>query len=159
MRAPTAVPVDFPLGPERRWQLWLTAAFVLCLLTQVLWWLAQAGATTPTSTLFMAVLLSLLSTPLIARALWHLRRPQAHMLRWTGLTWQLIAPDRPPRVAHLGIAMDLDRWLLLRLRELDGPDLWLPMAAAQMPDRWHALRCALADPGAPDVEVGRDLAA
>jgi hypothetical protein len=159
MRAPTAVQVDFPLGPERRWQLLLTAAFALFLLTQLIWWRAQAGTSTSTPTLLMAALLSLLSTPLLGGALWRLRRPRAHALRWTGLTWQLISPGSPPQVGTVRVSLDLGGWMLLRHDPEQGPGQWLPVAADRMPGQWHGLRCALANPGASSTEGRHDLAA
>ncbi len=148
MRAPSVAPVDFPLGPDRRWQLLLTAAFVFLVLTQLIWWRAQLDAHTSLMTLFMAVFLSLLATIGLGHALWRLRRPDARRLRHTGTGWQRVSPGSAPQRVTVDVAIDLGGWLLLRLRQEDGgasaASIWVPMAADRQPRRWHALRCALA---------------
>ncbi len=161
MRAPSVAPVDFPLGPDRRWQLLLTAAFVFLVLTQLIWWRAQLDAHTPSTTLYMAVFLSLLATIGLGHALWRLRRPAARHLRHAGTGWQLVSPGSAPQRVTVDVAIDLGGWLLLRLHPqgAGAASIWLPMAADRQPRRWHALRCALANSANPGAEGRREPAA
>ncbi|RZS47451.1 hypothetical protein [Sphaerotilus mobilis] len=159
MRAPTAVQVDFPLGPERRWQRLLSAAFALVVLTQLIWWSAQSGANTPLTTWMAAAALSLLATPALAVAFWRLGQPSAQVLRWTGQTWQLLAPGVAAQVGEVELAIDLGDWLLLRHRSMQGRHTWVPVAAHPSPLGWHALRCALAASRHVRGEDPRDAAA
>ncbi len=159
MRAPVAVQVNIPLGPDRRWQLTLSAAFVLVALTQLIWWAGQIDAGRSPSFLLAATWLSLLTTGAIGHAFWRLRRPAAQVLRWTGQAWMLLASGSAPCVGRIDVAIDLGDWLLLRLHQKDGPDHWLPLAATRSKRHWHALRCALAASRHADAKARHDDAA
>jgi hypothetical protein len=91
----------------------------------------------------------------VAWLLWRDRRASAQHLRWDGVDWWLRRPTDggEPRVGKVAVALDLDRWLLLRFRA-DGLDglaagprtQWLALQRREHPAEWHALRCALYSP-------------
>jgi hypothetical protein len=59
-------------------------------------------------------------------------------LAWDGQAWAL--DGRPVSAA---IALDLDGWMLLQLREEAGRRHWLPLSPARAGAAWPALRAAL----------------
>lgn len=93
----------------------------------------------------------------VACLLWRDRRASARNLKWDGVDWWLAAPvdAAEPRVGKVAVALDLDRWLLLRFRA-DGLEVpapgprtrWLALRRREHPAEWHALRCALYSPAA-----------
>ena len=146
--------VRFPIGPERRWQLALSAAFVLLLLTEALWWLAHRQAGTPKPLLLAVMIPILLADGWLARALLRLGRPVAQSLVWTGQAWQRQVGDGPSArftPGDLQAVIDLGDWMLLRHRTADGRDTWLAVSARPSPIRWHALRRALLDSTRPQA--------
>lgn len=93
----------------------------------------------------------------VACLLWRDRRASAQYLKWDGVDWWLAEPvdAAEPRLGKVAVALDLDRWLLLRFRA-DGREVpasgprtrWLAMRRHEHPAEWHALRCALYSPAA-----------
>ena len=93
----------------------------------------------------------------VACLLWRDRRASVQYLKWDGVDWWLAAPvdAAEPRVGKVAVALDLDRWLLLRFRA-DGLEVpapgprtrWLALRRHEHPAEWHALRCALYSPAA-----------
>ncbi|MDP4299822.1 hypothetical protein Q8X39_04195 [Leptothrix discophora] len=160
--------VHYPLGPERRWQLALSAAFLLGVVTQLGWWAMQRLAgPMPTTWIFVAWL-SLLATLCLAPAFWRLGHPSARALRWRGQAWELLSPGMPPRAGTLDVVIDLGDWLLLRHVPNAPPATpggwmarprqvaWLAVSAEASRPRWHALRCALASSRHPASEGRHD---
>ncbi|QAZ40144.1 hypothetical protein C1M51_12340 [Methylibium sp. Pch-M] len=93
----------------------------------------------------------------VAWLLWRDRQASAQRLKWDGVDWWLAGPAdaAEPRAGKVAVALDLDRWLLLRFRA-DGREVpasgprtrWLAMRRHEHPAEWHALRCALYSPAA-----------
>ncbi|MGE8321281.1 MAG: hypothetical protein ACN6O3_21225 [Comamonas sp.] len=72
--------------------------------------------------------------------------PAPTQLYWDGAAWWLRAPGQPPAalaVAQLRVAMDGQRWLLLRLRLDGGRIRWLVLHGAANPAAWLELRRCL----------------
>jgi hypothetical protein len=66
-------------------------------------------------------------------------------LRWNGQHWQSGDAD-----GEVDVMLDLDAWMLLRLRPAAGRARWLPVSRAGAGAAWHPLRAALfAHAGAP----------
>ncbi len=129
MRAAPAVAVE--LGGSPAWQLaqaliWAAAVGALCA-----WLLARDGH---------AASLGLLAALPAGLGAWRLTREPPTTLTWDGQHWLLGGT-----AVRLTVALDLDRWVLLRLQAADSPATtrWLPAAAAQAGTRWHGLRAAL----------------
>jgi len=75
---------------------------------------------------------------------WLARRglpPRPGRLAWDGQGWTL-RPDGPA-LAAVVVALDLDRWLLLRLQPHRGRLLWRVASARAAGPQWHGLRIAL----------------
>ena len=93
----------------------------------------------------------------VACLLWRDRRASAQCLKWDGVDWWLAEPvdAAEPRAGKVAVALDLDRWLLLRFRadrlEVPAPGprtRWLALQRHEHPAEGHALRCALYSPAA-----------
>ncbi len=129
MRAAPALAVE--VGVSLAWRLaqswlWASAFGALCA-----WILARAGH---------AASLGLLAVVVSGLVAWKILRDAAAALAWDGQQWLL---DGKP--VHVTVALDLDRWLLLRLQGADDAARvrWMPATAAQVGTRWHGLRAAL----------------
>ncbi|MEO5732871.1 MAG: hypothetical protein ABIN96_00165 [Rubrivivax sp.] len=67
-------------------------------------------------------------------------------LRWDGQQWYCgaSANSDPDVVIEPDVMIDLDGWLLLRLRAPGGGvSRWMPITAAEAGNAWHDLRAAL----------------
>jgi hypothetical protein len=72
---------------------------------------------------------------------WRAAAVRPRRLRWDGQAWWLREPGaRDESAVALDVLIDLDRWLLLRVRP--GPR-WLPLSQATQPAQWTALRATL----------------
>jgi hypothetical protein len=74
-------------------------------------------------------------------------------LRWDGQRWfaaTTAVSGEPPTAVDLNVAIDLGRWMLLRLRRERAPrgaaSTWLPAQRRGHEVHWHALRCAVYSP-------------
>ncbi len=84
-------------------------------------------------------------------AAWHRPSPTAQ-LSWDGQHWSVDG-----RVGALDVMIDLQRWLLLRLRPADGsPERWVAVAGTEAGARMPVLRTVLhaAPHGGDDVAGG-----
>ena len=90
------------------------------------------------------------ATGLIAAAGASLTKMTAVDLRWDGLIWHLGPPAGEPIAGHVGVAIDLGAWMLLRFAPASPqarPRLtWLPVQRHGLEPQWHALRCAVYSP-------------
>jgi hypothetical protein len=146
MRA--APPVVHNLAGSGPW-VWAAVALAALATTTPFIWLAwQLGARRMVDSFELGVLavLGLLATALTVA--WAGRRAGQHrgeQLRWDGGRWQLL--DAKGHAWHLdmpAIELDLDAWVLLRIRYvLDGRTAWLPLQRSDAPRSWHGLRVAL----------------
>ena len=89
---------------------------------------------------------------IVAAGILVLRCPPVH-LRWDGSSWWWSRggdpQDRLP--IEVTVAVDLGRWMLLRLDRADGArwrraSTWLPAQRRGHEVHWHALRCAVYSP-------------
>ena len=105
----------------------------------------------------------------LAAGLWSWRRRARARpvtgLRWDGQVWSM--HDLSPAAAtgpfvsggSCAVMIDLGDWLLLHWSGAGAPR-WLPLARADAPTSWHALRVALRwPPRASDPAMGTDVAA
>lgn len=83
-------------------------------------------------------------------------RREPHVLHWDGQVWHwgaARAGDEGRRTGRIEVALDLGRWMLLRLVPDRGSTpgrasrpAWLPVQAVGLERNWHALRCAVYSP-------------
>lgn len=87
--------------------------------------------------------------PLVAILAWRAARVRARRLQWDGQCWRLSQSldEEVQQEVRVVVAIDLDAWLLLRLREPTAPwfrpDEYLPLSAAQQGAVWSQLRATL----------------
>jgi hypothetical protein len=114
--------------------LWSTGMAAL-----VLWWWAAQDVDWRLWVMLTAVLATGLATGLG----W--KNSPAGQLRWDGQDWcwesRGYQSGTPAR--HLTVALDLQRFLLLRLENHDKATLWLWASRSAMPERWMDLRRAV----------------
>lgn len=83
-----------------------------------------------------------LATSLGAACVWRLASTPPWTLQWDGAQWAFGAPHTTLHTARVGVAIDLDRWLLLRV-DVGPQHHWLALSQADHRPVWHGLRCAL----------------
>ncbi|MEY8877986.1 MAG: hypothetical protein AB9M60_15850 [Leptothrix sp. (in: b-proteobacteria)] len=81
----------------------------------------------------------------LSRRVWRLRQPTLSQLGWDGQRWAATDRQGCAILGELTLAVDLDRWMLLKLAGRDPH--WITVSASAHPLHWHALRCALHAPG------------
>ncbi|HEY1393648.1 MAG TPA: hypothetical protein VFV25_09745 [Methylibium sp.] len=121
---------------------------------------AQARAAAPDAALAWGLFtVTLLLGAFVVITAW--RTPERH-LRWDRQCWHLgweQDPADPPVRGDLHVAVDLDAWMLLHFRP-EGKRLgvWIALSRRDLPDDWHALRCAVYSPR-PQTSPGTGSAA
>lgn len=167
MHQPSHAPaVRCPYGPSTTVG-WVLAAVAFSALACIAAWLAWGVAMRETAVLKAAVGLALWCLCSVAAwRLWH-GMPTGH-LAWDGSQWELESHDpvrrqlldAPPQV-HL----DLQAWLLLHVRPIQGRPVWLWLEQRHSPWLWIALRRALysraraGGHGMADAPVTQEMAA
>lgn len=154
MRAAPAV--ELTVAPDPAWRL-SVGGLCFCVFGAQLAWVAAP------STLDLAWRLGALGLclPALGWLLWHELSAPAFHLRWDGRQWhwrEVAAPESAGRSGALQVVVDFGGWMLLRLHPGAGPTWrvgarWLPVSRHAMPERWHALRCAVYSP-APSARHG-----
>jgi hypothetical protein len=136
----SAPSVTYPVGRSSfaaavLWVIWLLAAAVTAL-----WWAQAPGWRVA------AACLLLLGTGLGAMAAW--RRSTAGALHWDGEGWSWpTAGDA--RAQALEVALDLQRWMLVRCRGGGGAH-WLWLERSRCAERWDDLRRAVYSRARPE---------
>jgi hypothetical protein len=143
MRAAPPVSVRCTGGPG--WRAVQAGLAALAAAVTVFWLMAHAEKAPAVAGALAAV------TGLCAAALaWRGSRAAARMLAWDGQRWTL---DGLP--GGLDVMIDLDTWMLLRLRPETGPrGRWATVSAREAGPAWHGLRAAVHAPvtaSAPDA--------
>ncbi len=106
-------------------------------------WLLVRSVLPPAPALVGAVGLTLLAVAVLAVSLCRL---PVQPLRWDGLGWTLGAQP-----GELHPAIDLGPWMLLRFTPAgQNRAHWLPLQRRGLEGQWHALRCAIYSPVAPE---------
>ena len=145
MRASSLAPaVRYPFGRSAAVGRVL-AAVALSGLACLAAWLVWGTATRETMALKAAVGLALWC--LCFAAAWRLWRamPAGH-LAWDGGRWELESHDplqRQPLNASPQVHLDLQAWLLLQVRPVQGRPTWLWLEQQRSPGLWIAMRRAL----------------
>jgi hypothetical protein len=86
-----------------------------------------------------AAWVALLCAAIVGALAWWRAAPHSLVLHWDGQQW---AADGIAMNAH--VMMGLPRWLLLRLRAVDGhSSRWCAVSATDAGPMWHGLRVAL----------------
>lgn len=136
MRHPPPVAVTCSGGaPWRAVQALLAAIAAAAVVAWASAWLADGRPSAA------AALLAALAAGL---PIWRLAAPRPVALRWDGAEW---SADGAPCAAE--VAIDLGRWLLLRLTPTPGRSRWLALDAREAGPRLHLLRAALYCAAAP----------
>nr|WP_295084666.1 hypothetical protein [uncultured Roseateles sp.] len=87
--------------------------------------------------------------PIVAVLAWRMARVSGRRLQWDGQCWRLSQSldEEAQQEVLVAVAIDFDRWLLLRLREPTAPWFspveYLPLSAAQQGAMWGQLRATL----------------
>jgi hypothetical protein len=77
-------------------------------------------------------------------ALWLVRARRATgALDWDGQVWFWEPAGAEALPGAVAVAIDLDRWMLLRFTPEQGTRRWLPLARAAHASAWSSLRAAL----------------
>lgn len=141
------MPADSPLTVTLDRDPWWSAGVViwasLAVASSLSWWLAMRQV--PGSAWLLAV-----TVAAMVHAAWLVVREWRRgpmVLRWDGQAWS-VDDGRRVQAGQARIAIDFDRWMLLRLMpgQPGQPAVaaWIPVSAGGLPPgRWHALRCAL----------------
>ena len=146
----SAPPVTYPMG-RSHFQgfallvLWLAGVAVL-----ILWWQAAQSV----DWRLWAMLAVMLALGLAAGLGW--KNSPVGQLRWDGQEWcwesRGYQSGTPAR--QLTVAVDFQRFLLLRLENHDHATLWLWAGWSAMPERWLDLRRAVHSRRRPSASVG-----
>ena len=129
-----------------RWRAGLAGATAVPLAAAAgAWWAAAVPAPLAAASCLFSIVL--------AAALWRTElQREPHVLHWDGQAWHWAAAQVPADrrcAGRIEVALDLGRWMLLRLLPADDSASrsgWLPVQAAGLERSWHALRCALYSP-------------
>ncbi|MCM5680856.1 hypothetical protein M8A51_15125 [Schlegelella sp. S2-27] len=152
----TAPALQVTVNRFDRWRAALACAAIAAPTATAAWWQTSSVPRLPGAALCLfCVLLSVV--------LWRAERRRApHVLHWDGQLWHWGAaqmPDDRRCTGKVEVALDLGRWMLLRLQPCPGAGArasWLPVQAAGLERSWHALRCAVYSPTLGDRSPGRD---
>jgi hypothetical protein len=122
------------------------AAWLLGVLVLVAWSMQVAAG-------WRQGLAALLLLALAGAALRAWTRSPRGLLAWDGQDWRWAdgAGDSPGQVA---VALDLQRWLLVRWRADGARAAWLWLERAREPNAWNALRRAVYSPARTDAPPG-----
>lgn len=136
-----------------RYGAWRTGLALVSLAALVV---SCAWAATAAVPLLAAAGLLLVCALLVATVHRAERRRGACRLHWDGQQWAWSADgagaDAELQSGRLEVAVDLGRWMLLRLDAVSGAapvrrrSFWLPVQANGLERQWHALRCAVYSP-------------
>jgi hypothetical protein len=151
MRAPP--PVEYKSALGRAWRAALSLLAGACAAVPVAWALPYGAAflgapAAPAAQAGLAASIGLV----VAAAAWLSSRRLAgagRRLRWDGQDWTLAdaRPGRPDQRGDAALMLDLGPWALVRFepagRAGPGAATWLPLALADDPAAWAALRGAL----------------
>ncbi len=133
----SAPAVSYPMGRSRLHGLAILCFAVAGALVMLLWVASSDRLRWPHAA---AVLLWLLG---ISTALWRWYCMPAGLLIWDAQAWYWTVDDQPSLVRP-EVALDLQSWMLLRLRGSTAwLDLWVWPAHRDAPLQWQALRRAL----------------
>jgi L-ascorbate metabolism protein UlaG (beta-lactamase superfamily) len=140
-RAPA---LSLTLVPDRAWHRAMQGLSVAALVTALFWlgWhVQQTGGIGP--------LRLVVAAACVASAFRAWRQPALAADR--PLVWQPTAHHwlLQTRAGQLDCLVDLGHWMLLRHRAQGGQATWLPVSRRDHAPHWHALRCALFNPGTP----------
>lgn len=134
----SAPSVFYPVERSRGAASVLAAAWLCAVAAHVLWWLAQAANAGAQAAGLLALLLS------AALAVHSWRSLQPGHLAWDGDGWHWAEAGRGPSPGwRLDVGLDLQRALLLRLRDAGGVTRWLWLERSADPARWDDLRRAV----------------
>jgi hypothetical protein len=146
----TAPPVSLRAGGGALWSALRLGLPALAAGSVGLWWLEQVQA--PGWLAWSSPLLAALSAALLAG--WR-GREQPVELAWDGQRW-----SADGRTGRLDVMIDLQDWLLLRLRsEAPAATRWIALSARDCGAAWPALRVALYARPAGANRAGTDPAA
>lgn len=143
----SAPSVFYPVERSRSAACALVAVWLCAVLTHVLWWFAPDAAQGGPQ---VAALMALPMSALLALKGWRSLRP-GH-LAWDGNDWHWAEAGQSPGAGcRLHACLDLQRVLLLRLRDAHGAARWIWLERSADPARWDDLRRAVCAHGADRV--------
>jgi hypothetical protein len=129
--------VRVSLSPSRRWAAFIGLAAGLAAGNLVGWLLLHGGVA---SAGWMALVVAATAGGAAARAAWRAQSPGE--LAWDGSQWAWCGIP-----GEVGVAIDLDGWMLLQFqpaREAGAAEArWLAASRATAPQSWSGLRAAL----------------
>ena len=136
--------LSLTLTPDHPWRRGVQGLSATALVTALLW-LGWHTRQVGTPTLLMLMVAAGTTVP----ACWVWRR--LAMVPVRQLVWR--PADHhwllQTRAGQLDCLADLGHWMLLRHRSPGGASTWLPVSRRDHAAQWHALRCALFNPGLP----------
>ncbi|MDP3138222.1 MAG: hypothetical protein Q8N17_18050 [Burkholderiaceae bacterium] len=145
----SAPSVFYPVERSRGAARALAAVWLFAALVHLLWWLAPGVANGWPQ---FAGLIALLLSALLAACSW--RSLSSGHLDWDGNDWNWAEAGQSLRSGgrvHLGL--DLQRALLLRLRDAEGATRWVWLERSADPTHWDDLRRAVCAHGAAAAAV------
>lgn len=120
-----APPVQVALPAAGGWRAAQAALYGLAASVFALWWLQRPA---------VALLAGAVAAIAASR-----RVPMPRgTLAWDGAQWHLAGA-----ACEVAATIDLEGWLLLRIRQADGRGVWAGVGAASAGVHWHAFRCAV----------------
>jgi hypothetical protein len=165
----SAPAVSVTLQPSPGWQRlmsWAAWAAPACVAGGVVWHGVAGSPALQALPIRLMVLVALIAAGLLGVAIGRLRTPRLRRLSWDGQQWwgdlrpeaaatATLLPDAA-LPGEVSLQIDWGGWMLLRFvpHAADGHALhrstcWIALGEAPHRPHWHALRCALCDPGAP----------
>jgi hypothetical protein len=130
MHAPP--PVRVTLGFDRAWS-WGCATLGTAAAANIAAWIEPSP---------WVVLPAAVTGALMALTVVRVRRATG-ALAWDGQAWQWEPAGAEALPGAVAVAIDLDRWMLLRFTPERGARRWLPLARAAHAPSWSPLRAAL----------------
>ena len=140
-----APPVRVSVGGSPLW-IGAVAALSATAAANVLAWLAAVAAWPGSMALVVPAALAAAGVA----GHWAHRKQAGGELAWTGECWHWLGWP-----GHAHVALDLDRWMLLRFDAQAGRRRWIALEQRRVQGPWAGLRAALYAPSRPD---GRDAA-